>query len=350
MPNNVYCKASTVSVDLPYWYTEIFGEYPVYKCTFTVNREDEDEEFDINQEIYDDLVATGKFTPICYEYDYGDNDKKDMYVHKFYLLSEDEKVAVTYEYGDIAVVTHLGTDVIDSVVDRYLKKYNQDFEDTRCYIIVKDDNLYLKDFSIDLKGDLDFGLYNEGFEDVHKDMSRSIKEDKNGLYLLYGAPGTGKTTYIKHLIKECATDKRKFIYVPSNLFGDFTNPVFLPFLMDHRGCVFIIEDCESLVTMDNGIRSNELTDLLNMTDGLLADALDIKIICTFNIDDGRIDDALLRPGRCRCRYEFDLLEKDRANVAAEKLGLKPVTEDVTLADLFNSGKNFKEKKKKMGFR
>lgn len=351
LSNTIYTNACLAAVDYPHWYAEIFDTYPTYCCEFEIHRMDEDEDIDVYYEIFKDLVNSGEFKPLSCEYSYGKNDKSDTYINKYFLISNTSPVCVTYSYGTLIVMSHLGEEIINDVIEKYLKKYNQDDGSAKCYIIVKDPEMYLKDFPIDLADNLDFGLYNEGFEDVHKDMVKSIKDDKNGLYLLYGCPGTGKTTYIRHLIKECETEKRKFIYVPSNLFGDFTNPSLIPFLMDHRGCIFIIEDCESLVTVDNGIRSAELTDLLNMTDGLLADALDIKIICTFNIDDGKIDDALLRPGRCKCRYEFDLLNKDRANVAAERLGLQKVDKDVSLADLFNNGKSFMEtKKKKMGFR
>ena len=104
--------------------------------------------------------------------------------------------------------------------------------------------------------------------------------------------------------------------------------------------------------MEDGIRSDGISDLLNMTDGLLSDALDIKVICTFNTDYDTIDEALLRPGRCRCKYGFELLEKSRANAAAKKYGLDKVDEDVSLAVLFNPEKKFSEKKKrqrKIGF-
>ena len=268
------------------------------------------------------------------------------------LVSNKEPVMIYLDFEMINVVTHLGTDKIEEVVNKYLKKYDQEDDRVKCYVIVKDPDLYLDNFNVDIEGKLDFDLYNDGFEEAHKSIVNSILKDKNGLYLLYGKPGTGKSTYIRHLISECETDKRKFIYVPSKLFADFTDPAILPFLLRNRGCVFVIEDCEDLITVDDGERSDGISDLLNMTDGILADALNIKIICTFNTDYHKIDEALLRPGRCKCKYEFELLDKDRANKVAEKLGLKKVDKDVSLAELFNPEIEYtseSKKKKKIGF-
>jgi hypothetical protein len=257
---------------------------------------------------------------------------------------------IYYDCDGLYISSYLGVDKINEVFEKYLKQYDQEDDKVKCYVIVKDPDMYLDNFDIKLNGELDFDLYNDGFDEIHKNIVNSIENDENGLYLLYGKPGTGKSTYIRHLIKECGTDKRRFVYVPSGLFEDFTDPGILPFLLRNKGCVFIIEDCEGLVTIDGGGRSEGITDLLNMTDGLLADALNIKIICTFNTDYEKIDDALLRPGRCRCKYEFELLDVEKANKVAKKFGLKEVDDDISLAELFNPEIEFKDKKKKkLGF-
>jgi SpoVK/Ycf46/Vps4 family AAA+-type ATPase len=206
----------------------------------------------------------------------------------------------------------------------------------------------MEPFEIKLKGELDFGLYNEGFEEINKEIVRSIKEDDNGLYILHGDAGTGKTTYIRHLIKQLKNNK-KFVYVPSNLVNDITSPQFLSFLMGNRNCVFVIEDCENLVVTKNNTRSSAVADMLNMSDGLLADALNIKFICTFNTNEKNIDNALLRPGRCRMKYDFGKLKKERAIEAAKKLGLKEPDKDISLAELFSGENKFVEEKKKIGF-
>ena len=253
--NNLYAYSQMRTVDMDHWYMEIFGTLPVYKYSVDINRTDEDEEFDVYNLIYNDLIKSGEFTPVLYEYNKSRNGNErthprcetnvkkndEVFSERFCLVSNTEPIMLAYEYDGICVMSHLGVEKIDEVVEKYLKKYDQDDDSTKCYIIVKEPDLYMDNFTIDLKSDLDFDLYNEGFEEVHNSIVKSIIEDKNGLYLLYGKPGTGKSTYIRHLIKECETDKRKFVYVPSKLFEDFTDPGILPFLLRNRGCVFIIE-------------------------------------------------------------------------------------------------------------
>lgn len=364
--NNLYAMSQMKCVDQDHWYMEIFDALPVYRYSMDINRIDEDEDFDIYNVIFNDLVASGDFVPLSYDYgklNYGktkprceesveESNTEKIETNRFILVSNKEPVMIYLDFEMINVVSHLGTDKIEEVVNKYLKKYDQEDDRVKCYVIVKDPDLYLDNFNVDIEGKLDFDLYNDGFEEAHKSIVNSILKDKNGLYLLYGKPGTGKSTYIRHLISECETDKRKFIYVPSKLFEDFTDPAILPFLLRNRGCVFVIEDCEDLITVDDGERSDGISDLLNMTDGILADALNIKIICTFNTDYHKIDEALLRPGRCKCKYEFELLDKDKANKVAEKFGLKKVDKDVSLAELFNPEIEYtseSKKKKKIGF-
>ena len=367
--NNLFVNANTRAIDPCYWYMELFDRIPVYQFYMEVHRSDADEKIDIYNVIFNDLISSGEFEPMLYEYNKSKKkekessmaflnddedstvwDDKDIYTSRFYLVSKNEPLMIYYEYDNLNIITHLGTEAIDNVVEKYIKKYNQDNDKVKCYAIVKDPDMYLNDFDIELDGDLDYDMYNEGFEEVHKRIVHSIEKDKNGLYLLYGKPGTGKSTYIRHLIKECGTEDRKFIYVPCKLFDALTDPTSLNFLMRNRGNVFIIEDCENLVTVNDDIRSDGITDLLNMTDGLLSDALNIKIICTFNTDYEKIDEALLRPGRCRCKYDFDLLDKDRANKVAEKFKIQKVDKDISLAELFNPEETFvEEKKKRIGF-
>ena len=60
------------------------------------------------------------------------------------------------------------------------------------------------------------------------------------------------------------------------------NPEFIDLLIDNPNAVLIIEDAENII-MDRKINNNSsVSNLLNISDGLLSDCLNVQIICTFN--------------------------------------------------------------------
>jgi ATP-dependent 26S proteasome regulatory subunit len=79
-----------------------------------------------------------------------------------------------------------------------------------------------------------------------------------------------------------------------------------------------------------------ISNLLNLGDGLLGDALQLKLICTFNCDLSKIDTAIMRKGRLAYRYEFDKLDVDKTNSLFIKHGIEYYSnEKMTLTDIFN---------------
>ena len=120
-----------------------------------------------------------------------------------------------------------------------------------------------------------------------------------------------------------------------------SSPSFLPFIMKYRNSVLLIEDCEEIIfSRDAGNHQNTaIVNLLNLGDGLLADALCIKVICTFNTDLKNIDKALLRKGRLLARYEFRELELSKAQNLSKKMGCsKPILKPALLSDIYNWNK------------
>ncbi len=181
--------------------------------------------------------------------------------------------------------------------------------------------------------------YNDDFPVFDTDVSDFLQDKKrHGLVLLHGKSGTGKTTYIRYLIGKV---KRKFVFLPLHMAETLSNPELLPFLSENKNCILIIEDCEKLIVeRENGLFHNEIATLLNLSDGLLNDALGIKLICTFNTAFSKIDQALTRKGRMVNRYEFKELDVHKAKDLAEKHdlpynGLAPIT----IGDLFNIEKD-----------
>jgi ATP-dependent 26S proteasome regulatory subunit len=82
------------------------------------------------------------------------------------------------------------------------------------------------------------------------------------------------------------------------------NPEFIDLLIDNPNAVVIIEDAENIM-MDRKYNSDSsVSNLLNLSDGLLSDCLSVQIICTFNNSINLIDAALMRKGRLIAKYEF----------------------------------------------
>jgi hypothetical protein len=192
--------------------------------------------------------------------------------------------------------------------------------------------------------------YGPGFEQFHTELIQRFRTETRGLVLFHGEPGTGKTYYIRHLLKLMAEEKRKkVIYMPPNMVDHLVDPTFMTFLSrsiksySQKGifCVLLIEDAEPLLAKrQEGVRIQGITNLLNMTDGLLNDMLKLQIICTFNVDLKRLDSALLRPGRLIARKEFKPLSELDANILAQRLGIKyHFTAPATLGEIYAMRKN-----------
>lgn len=192
--------------------------------------------------------------------------------------------------------------------------------------------------------------YNDDFKPVYNDIKKFLEERCSGLVLLHGDAGTGKTSLIRHLITNVDKD---YVIVPNSIASRLGDPDLVSFIVDNTDSVFILEDCEQLLEdREENSFNNAITTILNMSDGLLSDVCNIKFICTFNAQIGKIDKALLRKGRCAAKYKFDKLSVDKVRVLNEKynLGHKKI-EAMTLAEVYNSDKpDYTEKKtEKLGF-
>ena len=138
-----------------------------------------------------------------------------------------------------------------------------------------------------------------------------------------------------------------------------TEPEFIPFLMDNSDAILILEDAEAALQKRDVLgRTGAVSNILNLTDGLLSDCLNISIVATFNTETKNIDDALLRKGRLLKAYKFEKLAVEKSKVLIEKVGHNPdlITKAMTLADIYNYGdevkgneKAFTIPKKRMGF-
>ena len=181
---------------------------------------------------------------------------------------------------------------------------------------LSDRHYYLKDIEIKNMAELDVSaLYNDDFQKIAENISNFLEDERNGLVILHGEQGTGKTSFIRHLISK---SKKHFVYLPLDMASCLSDPRMITFICDElKDAVVVIEDCEQLLVdrseSYNSINTG-LVNILNMADGLLGDSLNLKFICTFNSDVKKIDKALLRKGRLVDKYEFGKLSAEKTNI------------------------------------
>ena len=116
-----------------------------------------------------------------------------------------------------------------------------------------------------------------------------------------------------------------------------SEPSIIPFLMDHKNSILIIEDAERVIADREGNGSPAgVSNILNLTDGILGDCLNIQILATFNMKREKIDQALLRKGRLIAEHKFEKLNVEDSNKLLKFLKKEhEVNEAMSLADIYN---------------
>ncbi|MDB5203156.1 MAG: ATPase [Ferruginibacter sp.] len=180
---------------------------------------------------------------------------------------------------------------------------------------------------------LDIALfYEDDFAAIDSVICKRLnKQNDKGIVLLHGLPGTGKTTYLRHLVGKI---KKRVMFVSPAIAGNIMDPDFIQLLIDHPNTVLVIEDAENII-MDRKISGNaSVSNLLNISDGLLADFLNVQLICTFNSPLTMVDSALMRQGRLIAKYEFGKLSTRKAQRLSDHFGFNnAIDRPMTIAEI-----------------
>ncbi len=203
--------------------------------------------------------------------------------------------------------------------------------------------------------------YGSEFEAIEKQIYNTLIKSDKGLWIFHGPPGTGKSMFIRHMIKRLNKSGKvgEIIYMPSEMVGALESPDFIPFIQEYQESILVIEDGD-IALESRKSHGSIVKTILQLTDGILADCLRLKIIVTFNCDLSKIDEALLRKGRLQIRHEFRVLTRTEAIELAKYLKIDTKVFDTienrnktdwTLAEIYNIHTDFywDKQQKKLGF-
>ena len=327
------------------FYTILFDVIPskfTNKVSYDINCLDYFKENGFEEIIRNEIskkIYVLKSTNIDYSFDvinderyFINEDKKiliKIILKKEALINSIQMIEILYDLSKGAIIYQL--DFLSLI------KFEREKKKSNIHLVKSDmGHLDTEEFELNIP-EIDLKLnYGESFLKIHELIVKRLNTDHDkGIILLHGDPGTGKTSYIKFLTKMIGN--KDILFIPPSMAEALSEPNIIPFLMDHKNSILIIEDAERVIS-DRELNGSSagVSNILNLTDGILGDCLNIQIIATFNMKREKIDQALLRKGRLIAEHKFSPLSIKETNDLFKSLN-KNYTSDkeMCLADIYN---------------
>ena len=286
--------------------------------------------------------------------------------YKMYIIHEEFIATFTYYYESkyIGFVLAVSSDTIKRVkyFTKALEEVLSDFivtDKVISYTILQNDNTQeLNETFYQDTIEVDFNTLATPFiEDVNTYIDDFLNS-KAPVLILQGEPGTGKTTFVKYLLKimqhkiqEKREEFKAMYSFDENIF--YLSDFYKRIIYDDYD-VLVLEDINQVLHKNQDSESlNPINKFLSVTDGLISKYK--KILITTNIESKhQLNPALLRPGRCYDVLNFRSLEgveiDNLCDSVAKDLHLQ--TESINLSEFYakcNSEQNSKMLTTKVGF-